>query len=179
MGSQIAQYGAEATLNHLSGYAFPALGTSAPSWFPGLYWVNTTSTPVIESWNGTTWGVVTSAPRYIALLTADPSTSGTGGSPAVFVSDLAEVNTAGYSRQPAIFTQATNAYPSVCSNTAVLNYGPFTAPMTSAAGWAAMVTSASGTAGYLLCTWVLTTSVQVSTGQSIEFAIGNLVMDQA
>lgn len=177
MGSQIAQYGAEATLNHLSGFAFPVIATSAPSWYPGIVWVNGTGS--VESYNGTTWSVVTSAPRYIALLTADPSTSGTGGGPSVNVSDLAEVSTAGYSRQPVTFTQATNAYPSVCSNTAVLNYGPFTAPMTSAAGWAAMVTSASGTAGYLLCTWVLTTSVQVSTGQSIEFAIGNLVMDQA
>lgn len=180
MGSLIAQYGAMATLNDLSGYAFPAIAGSAPTWYPGLLWVNdTTDPPVIEDWNGSEWVPISSAPRYVTLLTADPSTSGADSTPAVFISDLAELTTSGYSRQSVQFTAASAAYPAVASNDAVITFGPFTAAMTSAAAWLALVTVSAGLSGYLLCTWALTESMQVSTGQSIQIAIGELVLDQA
>lgn len=180
MGSQIAQYGAMATLNQLSGYAFPAVASSAPTWFPGLAWVDdSTDPPTIQSWNGSEWTPIESSQRYVCLLTADPSTSGADSTPAVFISDLAELTTSGYSRQAVQFTAATSAYPAVCSNDAVITFGPFTAAMTNAAGWLALVDVSAGLSGYLLCTWALTESMQVSTGQSIQIAIGELVLDQA
>jgi hypothetical protein len=180
MGSLIAQYGAMATLNHLSGYAFPAVASTAPSWYPGLTWVDdSTDPPTIQKYNGSAWSPIESTPRYIALLTADPSTSGTNSTPAVYISDLAELTTSGYSRQAVSFSAASSAYPAVASNTAVITFGPMTAAMTSAAGWLALVDVANGLSGYLLCTWALTESMLVSTGQSIQIAIGELVLDQA
>jgi hypothetical protein len=176
VSGQLSQVGAQMLANKIAGNAPPAIQTSAPTWIPGLDWVDTTSGAVLKTWNGAAW-VVGPATRYTALLTASPFTSGPGGGAAQAISDLVEVTTAGYSRQVVTFSNAGAAYPSPVSNNAVLTFGPVSAAMTLAAQWAALVTHApSGTSGLLLYFWQLDTPQQVSVSQSIQVPISNLAL---
>jgi hypothetical protein len=178
MTGQIAQYGAEATLNHLTGQGVPVVQNTAPTWVPGMVWVNdSTNPPILYSWNGTSW-VSGLSGLYLALLIADPSTSGSGGGPAVLLSDLQEDTTAGYARQSVTFTAASAAVPSQAQNTAAITFGPYTANQAAPVQWAALVTAASGTTGILKYTWTLDTVEQVQVSQPIIFPAGALVLDQ-
>jgi len=165
--------------NKVAGNVPPAIQTSAPTWIPGLDWVDTTSGAVLKTWNGAAW-VVGQATRYIALLTASPFTSGPSSGYAESISDLVEVTTTGYSRQTYTPSNATAAYPSVAANSGVLTFGPMTAAMALAAQWAALLTHAStGNTGLLLYYWQLDTPEQVSISQSIQVPIGDLSLAQA
>lgn len=179
MSGQLTITGAQILANKIAGNVPPAIQTSAPTWKPGLDWINTTSGAVFNSWNGSAW-VTGTMNEYIALLTASPFTSGPSGGNAEAISDLVEVTTAGYSRQLVAWTSASGAYPSPVSNSGVLTYGPMTAGMTLAAQWAALVThAATGTTGLLLYYWQLDTPQQVSVSQSIQIPIGSLTLSES
>jgi hypothetical protein len=178
VSGQLSQVGAQALANKIGGNVAPFIGTSAPTWKPGLQWVDTTSGAVLKSWNGSAW-IVGDEARYAALLTASPFTSGSGGGPAQTISDLVELTTAGYSRQAVDFSDAGAAYPAPVSNVAVVTFGPMTASMTLAAQWAALVTASSGTAGLLYYFWQLDTPQQVSVSQSIQIPIGDLSLSES
>lgn len=186
MPAQITQWGATALLNHLAGQAQPHVGTSAPSsWIPGQVWIDTSAGNAIYTYNGTTpyntadWGAAPGL--YVALLVADPSTSGPSGGPAVAIADLVEDATPGYARQSVTFTQITQSsadgVPAQASNTAALTYGPYTANQALPVQWAALVTASTGTTGLLTCTWVLDTIEQVAVSQPIIIPAGDIVLD--
>jgi hypothetical protein len=175
VSGQLSQIGAQSLANHMAGVVPPFIGTSAPTWVPGLAWINTTSGAVLYSWNGSAW-VSGAAGRYIALLTASPFTSGPGGGYAQAISDLVEVTTSGYARQSVTFGAAAGAYPAPVMNTNLLTFGPMSASMTLPAQWAAMVTAVSGTSGLLLYFWNLDTPQQVGVSQNIQIPIGSLAL---
>lgn len=161
----ISQAGAMTQLNALTYANVPIIQTATPgAGAPGQLWINVASAPV-SVWNGTAW--VSASNRYLALCTADP----TG---AVNISDLAECTDAGYSRQQAAFAVATNASPSIASNSALITFGPFTYGMSLPVQWIAMVTPSSGTTGMLLNSWTLSTPQQVSATQTITLAANSL-----
>lgn len=173
---QLAQVGDQGLVNDLAGLTVPAVQAGAPTWFPGLYWVNTNNNSV-NQWNGSAWVTVpTPGTRYLCLLTADPVFG-----QAINIGDpgFVELTTSGYARQPAVFSQASAAYPSVSSNTALITFGPMTASMLVPIQWVAMVTSgpAGGTTtGQFLASWNLSTPVQVNASQSIQIGVGQLVL---
>lgn len=108
-------------------------------------------------------------PTYLALLIAAPTDAST-------LVTMAEVTTAGYARQTVTWTAATSASPSSTGNGAAVTFGPFTVAMASAATHCALVSAASGTAGDFLMWWALDTARQAAVNESIQFAIGALVM---
>lgn len=171
MAGQIAEFGAAALVNHLSGQAIPVVAASPPSWFPGLYWIDTSSGNAVKTWNGSAW-VTSAGSRFLALLSADPVAAG-----AVNISDLTEITTAGYSRQAVTFAHSSTAYPSSASNSSLITFGPMSAGMTNAVQWVAMVTVASGSVGYFLMSWLMPTSVQVNSSQSIQIGANQLVIE--
>lgn len=102
MAGQLTALGAQSQVNHISGIVPPYIGPTAPTWQPGLYWINTTSGAVLEYWNGSAW-IAGTEPLYMALLTGDPSVSGPNGGYAQNISDLIEDQTSGYARQSVTF----------------------------------------------------------------------------
>lgn len=175
MSGQISQYQAMGSLNHLSGQAEVLVQGTAPVWYPGVVWVNSSSGYSINTWNGQAW-VTNFGQRWLALLTADPVAGGV-----VNLSDagFSEVQTAGYARQTVTFGQASSAYPSTTSNVGLITFGPMTATMTLPTQWVAMVTGSAGTTGLFLASWVITQGVLVNASQSIQISPGQLVLDQA
>lgn len=171
-GGQIAQVAAQATLNYMGGTIVPVVATSAPTWVPGQWWIDSNSGYAVKGWNGSSWVVDTGA-RYLALLTADPTAE-----PAVNVSDLTEVTTSGYARQQVNWTNATAAYPSSMDNSNLVTWGPFSTDMALPAQWVAMVTTISGTSGLLLYTWPIA-SQQVSASQDIQIATNQFSLSQS
>lgn len=171
---QIGTRGAQATLNLLTGNAVPVVSSSAPgTWIPGQYWINTSAGNTPYEYNGTAW-VPASATRYMALLTADPTQL-----PAVNLSDLAEVTTAGYTRATVSLAQATPNYPSVSTDTGTISWGPMTADMLVPALFAALVTVSIGTSGLYLYSWPLPSPQQVSNSQFVQIATNQLSLSQA
>jgi hypothetical protein len=181
--TQIAAVAAEAALNVLSGQFALSVGSSAPTYVPGLYWWNTSGTPALYGWNGSAW--ISLANRYLALLYANPATSGPGGGPAVLMSDLVECTDTGYARQPVTFTPASpisgSSVPVQAANTASITFGPFGIDMTGTAGWVALVTAATGTGGLYLYEWDVPSNQtqRVLASQSISLPAGTLTLDQA
>lgn len=167
----LAQTGAQTQLNALTKASLPVVAASAPTWVPGLYWINTSSGNSVNEWNGAAW-VVAQATGFLALLTADPTGQTT-------ISGLQEVTTSGYARQPVTFNPATTAYPSQATNSGLIVFGPFTANMTIATQWLALVTVLTGNVGFLLNTWTLQSPQQVLATQSIDVAAGSLILNQS
>jgi hypothetical protein len=186
MSGQVAQWGAAGALNHFTRQALPVVSASAPaSWIPGQVWVNTSAGNAIYVYDGTTpynsahWAA--SGSLYLALLTSDPTTSGSGSTPAVSISDLVEDATSGYARQAVTFSQITQGTatepPAQASNTGAITFGPYTANQALPVQWAALVTALSGTTGLLVYWWTLDTIEQVSVSQPIIIPAGDLVLD--
>jgi hypothetical protein len=175
VSGQISQYQAMGSLNHLSGQAEILVQGTAPVWFPGVTWINSSAGYSINVWNGFTW-VATFGQRYLALLTADPVA---GGVVSLQDPGFLEVQTSGYARQPVTFTTASGTYPSTASNTGLITFGPMTATMVLPTQWVAMVTGSAGTTGIFLASWVIVQGVLVNASQSIQISPGQLVLDQA
>jgi len=179
MSGQIAPLTADATLNLLAGTFTLVAQSTAPTWSPGKYWFNTT-TSALNFWTGSTWADVSL--RYLALLTADPATSGPGGAQAAAISDLTECADSGYARIPvSLTTAAGTATPVSVSNSALLTWGPFNVDMAAPVGWVALVTVQSGNAGLLVYTWQVPGNMvqQVQASQYIQCPAGGLVMSQS
>lgn len=171
---QIGTHAAQMSLNLLTGNAVPVVSSSAPgSWIPGQYWINTANSNTPYEFNGATW-VPSSSTRYMALLTADPTAL-----PAVNLTDLAEVTTAGYARAAVSMSQATQQYPSVSTDSGTISWGPMAADMLAPALFAALVTVISGTAGLYLFSWPLPAPQQVSVSQFVQIATNQLSLSQA
>ncbi|MFE9525244.1 hypothetical protein [Streptomyces sp. NPDC006631] len=119
--------------------------------------------------------VAYTAPRstYLALLTADPTPE--DGS-AASMTTMSEITTAGYARQQVTWT-APAGVTKVTANNALLFYGPFTADMTDAASFAALVTTASGTAGQIIYVWPIDGPLQAATNESLQIAAGSLTLN--
>jgi hypothetical protein len=175
MSGQVSQYQAMGSLNHLSGQSQVLVQGTAPTWYPGVTWVNSSSGYSVNVWNGLAW-TATYGQRWLALLTADPVAGGV-----VNLSDagFSEVQTAGYARQSVVFSQASGTYPSTASNTGLITFGPMTATMTLPTQWVALVTGSAGTTGLFLASWVIAQGVLVNAAQSIQISPGQLVLDQA
>jgi hypothetical protein len=111
MAGQLSQTYATALVNHAAGIVpvTVAASTAAPAWVPGLIWYDTTTSAVMVWDQGQeTWVTQSSMSLYLALLTSNPSTAGTGanlGGFAATVSDIAAIEdtTAGYARQTVTF----------------------------------------------------------------------------
>lgn len=171
---QIGTRGAQATLNLLTGNAVPVVSSSAPAtWIPGQYWINASSSYTPYEYNGSAW-VPASATRYLALLTTDPTQL-----PAVNITDLFEITTAGYARATVTLSTSTANYPSVSTDTGTISWGPMSADMLVPALFAALVTVSSGTSGLYLYSWPLPSPQQVSTSQYIQIATSELSLSQA
>ncbi len=167
----IAQTGAQFSLNRLTKAAVPVAQASAPTWVPGLYWYDTVNAVMKESNDGSTWTAV-AANLYLALLTADPSSATT-------IAGLTEDATAGYARIAVSFSAATATLPAVSSNSSLLAFGPYTANQALPCQWLALVTVSTGTTGWLLNTWTLSTPQQVSATQTIDIAAGILQITES
>lgn len=116
----------------------------------------------------------TTRTAYLMMLTqAPPSDDPT-------IAQLTEVIAAGYARQPVSLGSATtNATTnlSVISNAAQVVYGPFTAASgigANPATWAALVTALTGTAGDVVCHWLLDNQGVAAQNESLVFPAGNL-----
>lgn len=105
MPGQLSALGAQAAVNHIGGIVPPVIASSAPTWVPGLDWIDTASGTVLMAWNSAAWVAASTMGKYIALLTGNPATSGPGGGYAMSVSDLIEDTTAGYARQSVTFAE--------------------------------------------------------------------------
>lgn len=109
----------------------------------------------------------TARTTYLALLTAAPSDSTT-------LASMTEVSTAGYARQSVTWAAPTGD-PSSTSNSAVITFGPFTADPPNITH-CALVSASSGTTGDFIMHWALTAAKDPATNESLQFAIGALVM---
>lgn len=179
MAGQLSATGAQALANHIGGIVPPHLGTSAPTWVPGLIWIDTTSGATAKYWNTSAW-VAGTPGLYVALLTGDPSQSGEGGGYAQGISDLVEDTTSGYARQAVTFAEpGSPGYPAVITNTAVVTFGPYSAAQLLEVQWAALVTASSGNLGLLLYMWALPGPQMVGVSQSIQIPIGDLTLGQS
>lgn len=114
-------------------------------------------------------GRVTQTARtvYLALLTAAPTDATT-------IATMTEVATAGYARQACAFGAPTGD-PSSTSNTAQLTFGPFTADPPNVTH-CAVVSAASGTTGDFIAHWALDVAKDAAINESIQVAIGGLVL---
>lgn len=108
----------------------------------------------------------TSRTTYLALLTSAPSDTTTLGT-------MAEVSTAGYSRQSVTWTDPSTNESTSNSNT--ITFGAFSADPPNVTH-CALVSAASGTTGDFIWWWSLDTARDAANGDSISFAIGALVM---
>jgi hypothetical protein len=105
---------------------------------------------------------------YLALLTALPADSAT-------IATLAETTMTGYARQVAAFTAPTAATPPSTQTSGVLTYGPVTGAMATISH-AALVSSASGTAGDFVALWALGTARTPIANDSLQAAAGAFTM---
>lgn len=168
MAGQRSQFGNQQGLNNLVGDAIPVVGGSAPTPKPGLWWIDS---GVVKRHNGTTW-VADNGNRYLMLLVAEPE----DGDELV---NLAEVTTAGYSRQLVPWGTATNATPSVMATDALITFGPMSVDMALPAVAVALTDVSSGTTGKFLFWWSLPEEQQVDASQSIQVASGQLTISQS
>jgi hypothetical protein len=118
---------------------------------------------------------------YIALLTVDPST--TSAIPTdPQMSELTELAATGYSRQVVTWTSATSPSggTSQIQNANLVTFGPFTAANGSGTPttFGALVTTASGTSGEVICVWEWDSPVLAPQNQSITIPIANVILTQ-
>src|SRR5688500_6183175 len=109
----------------------------------------------------------TARTTYLALLTSAPTDAST-------LATMSEVSTSGYARQACAFT-APSADPASTSNSALITFRPFTADPPNVTH-AALVSAASGTSGDFIMWWALTTAKDAAINESLQVAIGGLVM---
>jgi hypothetical protein len=166
----IAQTGAQISLNCLTRSVPPVVSSTAPTWVPGMYWVDTGHSNAIKAWNGSAW--VTDLNLYLALCTADP----TGQTTAAGISECTD---SGYARQAAAFINASAAYPSVSSNSGLIVFGPFNVNMSLSVQWAALVSAVTGTTANVHETWTLSQQWQVLATQTIDIPVGSLTITES
>ena len=105
---------------------------------------------------------------YLVLLSSAPSSTTT-------LATMAEITTAGYSRQSVTWGAPTAADPRVSSNTNAITFGPFSADPPNVTHLA-LVSAASGTSGDFIYYWTADAARDAANGDSIQVAIGALSM---
>lgn len=126
---------------------------------------------------GTSLDAVTkrgTASTYLALLTGPVDAS-------VTMATLPEITTAGYARQPVVWTvpaRPSSGEPVTTSNTALVSWGPFSAAMLLDASWAALVSAATGTSGSVLYAWELPTPQNADINETIQIPVGKISIAQ-
>jgi hypothetical protein len=143
---------------------------------------DTTDRAILNWITGTSLGGWTPpSTSYIALLTADPSTTATIPTDPQ-LTELTELVATGYSRQVATFATATSTGGATQnSNSNLITFGPFTAVGGSGTTttFGALVNVASGTSGEVICVWQWDNNgLLAAQNQSLTIPIGNLVMTQ-
>lgn len=166
MPGSLSRTGARAAMNNALGKVLPVVNGVAPTWKPGMWWIDTGAGNAIKRWNGSSW-VVDSGVRYLALLFSAPAED-------VTIAAMNEITTTGYARVAATLDFATDADPTVVLNTNLITFGPMSVDMTVPATHAALVDVSSGTSGQVLYTWELDLAQQVNASQTIQVAIGQL-----
>ena len=116
----------------------------------------------------------TARTTYLALLTATPTDATTMAT----MTELTTPGTNGYARQSVTWSvPADNAGVRKTDNiTTPITFGPFTADLGNVT-YCALVSASTGTAGDFLAFWSLDTPRDPANGDSIEFAIGALVLN--
>lgn len=143
---------------------------------------DTTDRAILNWITGTSLGGWTPpSTGYIALLTVDPST--TAAIPTdPQLSELTELTSAGYSRQPVTWTASTSPSNglSQIQNSALITFGPFTGALGSGTPttFGALVNVASGTTGEVIATWSWDVPVSAAQNQAITIPIANLTLTQ-
>jgi hypothetical protein len=110
------------------------------------------------------------APRnsYLGLAVAIPDAG-------ITLTTLAEVVTPGYARVQVVWSAPTGVPVSI-ANSANIQFGPVTADMDSAAGYAFLTEVLAGTAGTVLYIWQLTEPVLAKANKPIFVAAGALTI---
>jgi hypothetical protein len=104
---------------------------------------------------------------YVGLATADPGKNPT-------LAGVSEITTAGYARQAVTLSAASDADPSVVSNSGILTFGAFTADPPSISH-CFLTDAATGTSGSIVYKWTLDTPRDPGNGDSVQFAAGALI----
>jgi hypothetical protein len=107
---------------------------------------------------------------YLALILSTPAHDST-------LASITELALSGYSRQAVTWTTPafdTNSGAMLTSNSNVIDFGPFSADMTSVSAWAILVDAASGTTGNILYCFQLDLSLEATAGTPIQFDAGTL-----
>lgn len=143
---------------------------------------DTTDRAILNWITGTSLGTWTPPTTvYIALLTADPSTTAANPTDPL-LSELTELSATGYARQVATWSSSTSPVNGVSQiqNSALITFGPFTGVSGSGTPttYGALVTAASGTVGEVICTWQWDVPVLAPQNQSITIPISNLTLVQ-
>lgn len=109
---------------------------------------------------------------YVALCTGSvPADNAT--TPTALANEIA---TSGYARQAVTWGAPTGDAPAQISNSGTVTYGPFNVNQATPITVAVLVSSASGTGGDFLAYWLLDAAVSPAAGQSVQFAIGALIL---
>lgn len=143
---------------------------------------DTTDRAILNWITGTTLGGWTPPTTgYVALLTADPSTTAANPTDPQ-MSELTELAATGYARQAVTWTAATSPTngTSQIQNSNVVTFGPFTASNGSGTPttFGALVTAASGTTGEVIAVWEWDVPVVAPQNQSITIPVANLTLTQ-
>lgn len=115
--------------------------------------------------------VTATAAMYLALATAEPAGPDTA-TLAEFAAN--EISTAGYERQ-AVTWSAASGDPSLISNAAQLDFGPFSADPPEVTHCFLCDTSL-GTSGNVMAYWTLTTARDADDGGTLYFAADDLTI---
>ena len=102
---------------------------------------------------------------FLSLCTTAPTDTALG----------TEVTTSGYARQDVDWTAPTGD-PSSTSNSGLVTFGPFTADPPNITHCALMDAVSGGTASNMLMWWALDVAKDPAINESLQFAIGALVM---
>lgn len=117
------------------------------------------------------WSGATTRTTYLALLTSAPSD--TSGVINTTTFSISEYGATGYARQAVTWgTPTLNGVTPEISNSAAINFGPFTAGTSAQITHAALVSALSGTTGELVAHWQLDTARTPAVNDSITIAIG-------
>jgi hypothetical protein len=107
---------------------------------------------------------------YLALCTAATDEAN------LTMAAVTEYAATGYARQAIAFGAATNASPSVMSNSGTITFGPFTAGTGATVTHWAICDASSGTAANIIATGALTSSRTPANGDSLQAAAASFTV---
>ena len=112
---------------------------------------------------------------YLALLTGAPPENGTLAGATTTPTQL-EVVTAGYARTAVTWGSPTGDAPASISNSASITFPAWASAQSVPITYAVLCDVGAGSAGTYLAYWALDATLSPATGQSVQFAVGALVL---